>query len=140
MKHDEILITAPSGTAECRICQYQFVPSVPEDRAEHRKIHKGLAQGGMPRKVREFLKGFGWAVAHNDGGIDRQKGQYDPAVGKLAVAYSWWSRARSAGCPEKDFDAYMAAHLKFIEALVTNDAAQICSAEAGIKQWEVFAG
>ncbi|HEX2094985.1 MAG TPA: hypothetical protein VHG28_21475 [Longimicrobiaceae bacterium] len=94
----------------------------------------------MPLNVRDFMKAFGWAVAHNDGGLDRLKGVHDPELGKLVVAYAWWSRARSNGAPEKDFDAYMEAHLEFADALVSEDRALIAAAEKEIKRWERYAG
>ena len=86
------------------------------------------------------MKSFGWAVAHNDGGLDRLKSDIDPEIGKLSVAYSWWNRARANDCPKSDFDAYMKAHLAFIDALVENDPANIRQAELGIKRWEKYAG
>jgi len=139
MKND-MLSMKDNGTAVCRICELLFVPSEPDDQEMHRKIHADLARGGMPRRVRDFSKDFGWAVAHNDGGIDRLKGSFDPELGKLVVAYSWWSRARSNGASEKDFNAYMEAHIRFADALVSNDAKQIDAAASAIKPWEKFAG
>src|SRR6185312_6467534 len=100
----KIISPKPGGLTACRICRGGFVDSLPEDRAEHRKEHKRLAEGGAPLVVREFLKKFGWAVAHNDGGLDRLKGENSPEDGKLAVVYSWWMRARLNGCAPSDFD------------------------------------
>lgn len=124
----------------CRICLRGYVPSVPEDRAAHRKRHLEMARGGMPLEVRDFMKAFGWAVAHDDGGLDRLKGAHDPELGKLVVAYAWWSRARLAGAPEKDFDSFMDAHLAFADALVSEDRARIAAAEKGIEKWGRYAG
>lgn len=129
-----------NGTATCRICGVLFVPSDPNDRAIHKKAHLDLARGGMPQMVRDFSKAFGWAVAHNDGGLDRLKGRYDPELGKLVVAFSWWSRARSNGASEKDFDVFMSAHLRFADALVANDQKQVDDAARAIKPWERYAG
>ncbi|HLM83461.1 MAG TPA: hypothetical protein VK302_22885 [Terriglobales bacterium] len=138
MKNDMLIIT--NGTAECRICGLHFAPSEPEDKTLHRKTHVDLARGGVPQKVRDFSKAFGWAVAHNDGGLERLKDRYDSELGKLVVAYSWWSRARSNGAQERDFDAYMTAHLKYVDALVSDDAEQIKASEKAIQPWEQFAG
>jgi hypothetical protein len=94
----------------------------------------------MPQKIRDFSKSFGWAVAHNDGGLERLKDRYDSELGKLVVAYSWWSRARSNGAPESDFDAYMTAHLGYVDALVAADASHIEAHVKAIQPWEQFAG
>lgn len=124
----------------CRICQAAYASGVKEDIAAHKAAHVRLANGGMPLEVREFLKGFGWAVAHNDGGVDRLKGKYGPEIGKLAVVYSWWARARSNGCATTDFDKFMNAHLAFADAMVGGDSDAVRTAAAGIKTWEQFAG
>ena len=66
------------------------------------------------------------------------KGDYDPELGKLVVAFSWWSRALSNGVPEKDFDRYMDAHLAFADSLVSGIGQ--AEARAAIQKWERFAG
>lgn len=139
MKNDMLVIT-DTDTALCRICGLHFVPSEPDDNELHKKTHRDLARGGLPQKIRDFTKAFGWAVAHNDGGIDRLKGSYDSEIGKLVVAYVYWSRARSNGAPESDFDAFMAAHLKFADASVSEEPKQWQTASEGIQRWERFAG
>lgn len=138
MKSDMLIIT--ERTAECRVCGLHFVPSELEDRTVHRETHADLARGGMPQKIRDFSKAFGWAVAHNDGGLERLKDRYDPELGKVVVAYSWWSRARSNGAQESDFDDFMTAHLNYVDALVANNADQITASAKAIKPWERFAG
>lgn len=124
--------------ATCRICLLTYAEDDADDRKIHRKRHEEMAKGGMPQPVRDFSKAFGWAVAHNDGGLDRLKDLYKPELGKLVVAYSWWSRARTNGANEKDFDAFMSAHLAFSDALVTGE--NIEAAGFAIKKWERFAG
>jgi hypothetical protein len=94
----------------------------------------------MPLAGREFLKTFGWAVAHNDGGLDRAKAQFDAEDGTLAVVYSWWMRARLAGCPASDFERFMSAHFAFADAMVSNDPDESRQAGEGIRPWERFAG
>lgn len=136
----KVMHTRSEGLDVCRICRGSFVDSLAEDRAAHREEHKKLAQGGMPLAVREFLKMFGWAVAHNDGGIERAKDQVDSETGKLAVAYSWWIRAHLSGCPVSDFDPFMKAHLTFIDSMVSNDKGAISKASKAIEPWERFAG
>jgi len=128
---------------ECRVCGLMYDPSDEGDIKNHKTIHKKLASGVQPRKVREFSKAFGWAVACNDGGLDRLKSDYinsDPEIGKLAIAFSWWSRALDYGVPVKDFDSYMDAHLKFIDALASKNGDKERNARLGIKKWERFAG
>ena len=122
----------------CNICGMTYAEDDADDRKTHAAEHKKLAKGVLPYKVREFMKGFGYAVAHNDGGIDRLKNHYDPEIGKLVIAFSWWSRALSQGAPAKDFDAYMNAHLQFADSLVTGNGEQ--EARRAIKKWEQYAG
>ena len=66
---DEVTILNKHGSAECRICGLNFVPDSEEDRERHEHEHRRLIWGGLPEEVREFLKAFGWAVAHNDGAL-----------------------------------------------------------------------
>lgn len=126
------------GATTCRICGLLYVPSLEEDVKIHAAVHKKLARGSQPRMVREFAKTFGWAVAFNDGGLDREKNRHDPELGKLVVVYSWWSRALHNGIPEKDFDRYMEAHLAFADSLVSGIGE--IEARKAIKKWEQFAG
>ncbi|EOU3954029.1 C2H2-type zinc finger protein [Raoultella sp. HC6] len=121
----------------CRICGLTYVPDEPGDQKIHAEEHKKLASGVQPRKVRDFSKAFGWAVAHNDGGIERLKNE-DPELGKLVVVYSWWSRALQNGVPTKDFDAYMNAHLAFADSLVSREGE--VEARAGIAKWGRYDG
>lgn len=128
---------------ECRICGLIYDLSTESDIEAHKAIHKKLASGVQPRKVREFSKAFGWAVACDDGGLDRLKSDYmnsDPEIGKLAVAFSWWNRALDYGVPLKDFDSYMADHLKFIDVLASKNSDEEKKARIAIKKWERFAG
>ncbi len=126
------------SASTCRICGLLYVPSLEEDRKTHAARHKKLARGSQPQMVRDFSKAFGWAVAFNDGGLDRLKTDYDPELGKLVVVYSWWSRALANGVPEKDFDLYMNAHLTFADSLVSSVGE--AEARTGIKKWEQYAG
>ncbi|EPH7217905.1 hypothetical protein ACS3L2_000581 [Serratia marcescens] len=122
----------------CDICGMNYVKEDADDRKIHADEHKKLAKGVLPYKVREFIKAFGFAVAHNDGGLTRLQGSYDPEIGKLVVAFSWWNRALSQGIPVKDFDAYMKAHLQFADSLVSGEGEK--EARAAIKKWERYAG
>ena len=126
-----------SDMTTCRICGLTYVPSEPDDQKIHAEEHKNLASGVQPRKVRDFYKAFGWAIAHNDGGLERLKNE-DPELGKLLVVYSWWNRALQNGIPTKDFDAYMHAHLAYADALVSCQG-QV-EALAAIRKWERYAG
>lgn len=122
----------------CRICGMLYSPSEPADVSYHKEIHDLYAGGVQPQKVRDFSKTFGWAVAHNDGGLERARNDFDPELGKLVVVFSWWSRALYNGVPQRDFNRFMEAHLAFADALVSgvNETA----ARAGIQKWERFAG
>ncbi|WP_223554391.1 C2H2-type zinc finger protein [Pseudomonas sp. BF-R-01] len=126
------------SASTCRICGLLYVPSLEEDRKAHAAIHKKYARGSQPQKVRDFSKAFGWAVAFNDGGLERMNGEHDPELGKLVVAFSWWSRALANGVPEKDFDRYMDAHLAFADSLVSGVG--VAAARTTIQKWERFAG
>ena len=122
----------------CRICGLTYDQSSASDRGLHKTEHNKLAKGVLPKPTREFMKSFGWAVAHADGGLERLKDQHDPEIGKLAVAFSWWSRALSQGAAVKDFDRYMKAHLDYVDALVTGE--NMDAAVYAIKEWERYAG
>jgi hypothetical protein len=50
------------------------------------------------------------------------------------------TRARLNGAPEKDFDAYMEAHLSLADAFVSEDRARIAAAEKGIERWGRYDG
>ncbi|MEN4815917.1 C2H2-type zinc finger protein [Pantoea agglomerans] len=121
----------------CNICGMTYAEDDADDRKTHADRHKKLAKGILPHHIREFMKQAGYAVAHNDGGLDRMKGT-DPELGKLAVAFSWWNRALAYGAPTKDFDAYMKAHLQFADSLVTGNGEQ--ESRRAIKKWEQYAG
>jgi len=136
---DDVTILKKHGGVECRICGLNFVPESEVDRERHEYEHRRLIWGGLPVEVREFLKAFGWAVAHNDGGIDRLKGEWSPEVGKRAVVLSWWARAVSYGIPENDFDRFMEAHFAFVDAMVSGDESRIRKATESIEPWEKYA-
>ena len=87
------------STATCRICGLLYVSSLVEDQKTHAAIHKKLASGSQPQKVRDFSKAFGWAVAHNDGGLERMKDQHDPELGKLVVAFFLVESRSFEWCP-----------------------------------------
>ena len=137
---DVTLIRNNRGRVECRICGLNFVPDSEEDRDIHEREHRKIICGGMPLKVREFLKAFGWAVAHNDGGIERQKDKWSQEAGKRAVVFAWWTRALSHGIPENDCERFMAAHFAFVDAMVSYDEEEINKAQKAIKPWEKYAG
>lgn len=122
----------------CRICGMTYIPSEPEDKKLHAEEHKKLASGIQPLKVREFSKTFGWAIAHNGDRLEVLKDKYDPDMGKLVVAYSWWSRALANGVSVKDFDAYMDAHLAFADSLVSGEGG--AEAQSSIRKWERYSG
>lgn len=131
---NEIMVMHANGTATCRICGLHFVPS--ENEALHQTTHADMARGGLPYAVREFMKAFGYAVARNQR-LDHLKGSHDPETGKLAVAYAWWARARCGGIREGEFDAFMEAHLRYLDA---DDEKESEAASQGIKLWEKYAG
>lgn len=122
----------------CYICGLTYDDSSPDDRILHRNEHKKLATGIQPRVVREFQKAFGWEVARNSIGDGFHNNSYAPEVGKLVVVYAWWSRALQSGVPIKDFDAYMAAHLKLVDALISGENEKEARRET--QKWERYAG
>lgn len=122
----------------CYICGMSYDESSPDDRILHRNEHKKLATGIQPRVVREFQKALGWAVVYNNLGQGNPNNQFKPEVGKLAVVYAWWSRALHSGVPKKDFDAYMAAHLKLVDALISGENEEEARRET--HKWERYAG
>ena len=136
----KMLVKVTQDSFRCRICELHFVPAEPNSLKMHKENHKKLAQGGLPPGVREFLNTFGWAVTRNGGGIDRLKEAQNGEVGKLAVAYSRWTRARMNGIDDSEFDEYMSAHLHLIDSMVEGDAGKIDHAFDQIKRWERFAG
>ena len=137
---DVTLIKKAGGIVECRVCGLNFVPGSEDDREQHEDAHRRIICGGVPLRVREFLKTFGWAVAHNDGGLERQKDKWDSEVGKRAVVFAWWTRALSHGIPENDCNRFMAAHFAFVDAMVSGDQQQVDGASQAIKPWEKYAG
>lgn len=137
------LILKNYGGAECRVCGLNFVPDSPEDQERHAHEHRVLMCGGLPIGVREFMKKFGWAVAFNDGGIERLKenlSEKDREMAKRTVVFAYWTRALSHGVPENDFEQYMEVHFGFVDAKVVRDEIEIEKALAAIKRWEKYAG
>lgn len=136
------IIKDPSGGAECRICGLHFVPDSDDDRQQHKEEHQRLIRGGLPLDVREFMKTFGWAVAHKDGGLERARqrlAEEDSDTGKRAVLFSWWSRARANGIGDEHFESFMAANLAFIDANVAHDEQKYREASVAIKAFEKYA-
>jgi hypothetical protein len=138
--NDVTLIKNEAGRVECRVCGLIFVPDSEEDREQHEDMHRRIICGGVPLSVREFLKDFGWAVAHNDGGVERLKDKYEPEIGKRAVVFAYWIRGLSKGIPENDCDKFMAAHFAFVDAMVSGDKQELDKTSQGIKPWEKYAG
>jgi hypothetical protein len=106
------------------------------DREEHEAMHRTIICGGMPLEVREFLKGFGWAVAHSDKNFHLQREKWAPEIGKRAVVFAWWTRALANGVPENDCDAFMEAHFAFVDARVDGNETALAKATEGIKRWK----
>ncbi|WP_276742361.1 hypothetical protein [Pantoea septica] len=123
--------------SECLICGSSYADDDVDDRKLHADRHKKLAKGVLPLHIREFMKQAGYAVAHNDGGLERMKNE-DAELAKLAIAYSWWHRALDYGVPTKDFDAYMKAHLQFADSIVSGVNTK--KARLAIQKWSQYAG
>ncbi|MBK0002747.1 hypothetical protein IBT46_16035 [Erwinia sp. S38] len=51
----------------CNFCGLAYVEDDADDRKIHADEHKKIANGVLPYKVREFIKAYDFAVAHNDG-------------------------------------------------------------------------
>lgn len=131
------------GGAICRICGLSFVIDSPDDQVRHEFEHRCLIDGGLPLEVREFLKGFGWAVAFNDGGVNRLMEHLNAEkqeTAKRAVAFAYWTRAVSNGVPKTEFEDYMIAHFGFVDAKVARDGAAIEKALHAIQPWGKYGG
>lgn len=122
----------------CKLCEFTYVKGLEGDEKKHLEKHKRVAKGALPKGVREFVKSYGYAVAHNDGGIERLKDRYDAETGKLAIAFSWWHRALLNGVRVSDFDAYMNAHLKLVDSLVSHSHEDEVRARALIAKWAKY--
>ncbi|WP_458726018.1 hypothetical protein [Pseudomonas gregormendelii] len=130
------------STATCRICGFFMcrLRRLKKSEKTSTAISKKASAAdrlSRPQKVRDFSKAFGWAVAHNDGGLERMKDQHDPELGKLVVAFSWWSRALSNGVQVKDLTVTwrLTLHLPIHSWVYSVD-----KTSAAIKKWERFAG
>jgi hypothetical protein len=137
---DEItLIRKPAGIVECRICGLNFLPELEIDRERHDLEHRRIICGAVPYEVREFLKGFGWVVACNEG-IEGLQGRWSAEIGKRAVVFAWWTRALANGIPENDFDKFMAAQFAFVDAEVNKDEEALEKASIAIRRWQKYGG
>jgi hypothetical protein len=137
------LIYKSHGGVECRICGLNFIPDSAEDKERHEHEHRVLVCGALPIDVRELMKTFGWAIAFNDGGIERLKEKWnerDQEIGKRAVIFAWWTRALSYGIPENDFEDFMSAHFAFVDAKVAREGERLRQSSEAIKRWEKYAG
>jgi hypothetical protein len=140
---DNTLIHKSHGGVECRICGLNFVPDSVDDQDRHAHEHRVLVCGALPLGVREFLKSYGWAVAFNDGGIERLKENMTlekQETAKRAVVFAYWTRALSYGVPENDFEQFMSAHFAFVDAKVARDEGLLEKALATIERWGKYAG
>lgn len=130
------IIRDERGSAACRICGLHFVVDSEDDQRQHREMHQELKRGSLPVQVREILKGIGWAIAHNDGGIERLKARtWEREDGKRSVAFAWWARARENGIKDSEFEPFMAACLRLIDAHVEGDQARIEAAQQALSPW-----
>jgi hypothetical protein len=129
-----------AGSLQCRICELVYIPDSQEDQERHEHEHRVLICGGLPLKVREFLKAFGWGVAFNDGGFERHKEHWikDTETAKRAVVFAFWGRALTNGIPENDFESFMDAFFMFVDATVARDEAKLDRAHKAIKRWEKY--
>lgn len=140
----------PIGSTNiCRICELHYIIGSSNDSAIHREEHALILKGGLPKEIRELVKETGWALAHNDGGVQRLLRSWSSEedilpekqeIGKRAVAFAMWCRARENGLPDADFEAYMYDHLHFIDVHVQNDRVATEQAAKTIQKWEKYGG
>ena len=88
MDEDVTLIRRGNGIVECRICGLNFLPALQEDRERHEKEHLKVLAGGLPYKVREFLKKAAWEVIANED-LSESPESLESAKRALASVYSW---------------------------------------------------
>jgi hypothetical protein len=125
---------------ECRICGLNFIPELAEDHERHQHEHRKIICGSIPFEIREFLKSFGWAVAHGEAEANVLSGKWTPEIGKRAVVFAWWTRAVSNGIPENDFESFMAAQFAFIDAKVSGDETAIEKGNHLLERWQKYGG
>jgi hypothetical protein len=130
----------PDG--KCRICGLGYVPEEPEDVKLPAKKHRAILKGGLPLEVRNFLKAWGWAAAY---GNSLQDTLYtasfrESELGKQAVVFAWWCRARANGLRDADFEPFMQAHFAFVDAKAEQNPDKIRTAAQSIRRWEKYAG
>ena len=123
--------------------RFEFCAGLARRSREARPRTPCLSVRALPIGVREFIKTFGWAVAFNDGGIERLKerlNEEDRETAKRTVVFAYWTRALSYGVPENDFEQFMEAYFAFVDAKVAGDETEMETAMAAIKRWEKYAG
>ena len=137
---NHLTISKGNGIVECRICGLNFLPELAEDNERHQHEHRKIICGSVPYEIREFLKSFGWAVAHGEADANVPSGKWTPEIGKRAVVFAWWTRAVSNGIPENDFEPYMAAQFAFVDATVSGDEIAIAKADHLLERWQKYGG
>jgi len=137
---DNVIILKGNGIVECRICGLNFLPELAEDKERHEHEHRKIISGSLPYEIREFLKSFGWAVAHGEARANVPKGKWTPEIGKRAVVFAWWTRAVSIGIPENDFEPYLAAQFALVDAMVSGDKIGIEQAHQALERWQKYGG
>jgi len=122
---------------KCRICGLNYLTGSPDDSVQHREAHQQILRGGLPLGVRELLKSAGYElIAGNTVGQQQANGE----LGKLAVVFGWWTRARANGIPDSELNDFFAAHLALLDARQDDDENEIEDAHKTMKRWEKYAG
>ncbi len=137
---NNLTILKANGIVECRICGLNFLPELAEDNERHEHEHRKIICGSVPYEIREFLKSFGWAIAHGEANANVPRGHWTPEIGKRAVVFAYWTRAVSNGIPENDFEPYMAAQFAFVDAIVSGDEIAIKNADYLLERWPKYGG
>ena len=137
MNDDGTLISKGAGIVECRICGFNFLPEVEEDRERHEREHLRILSGGLPYEIREFIKRVGWEILDNE---DLRETPEQLETAKRAVAFAYWARAISNSIPENELQPFMAAHFAWLDAMTTGDEQETNRAQETMKRWNKYGG
>ncbi len=135
MNNDGTLISKGGGIVECRICGFNYLPELEEDRDRHEREHLKILSGGLPYEIREFLKRTGWEIIKNG---DMRETPKTLETAKRAVAFAYWARAISNSIPENELQPYMAAHFAWLDAIAARDEEEIQRTSEATTRWNKY--
>jgi hypothetical protein len=133
----------------CRICELSYVVGSIKDAKIHHAEHEAILKGSLPKEIRELLKMMGWKLARNNDELmcmqEQSLGEEEillknPEIGKRAIVFSKWCRARDNGLSDLDFETYMYDHFAFVEAVLEKDSKKAILISKAIARWEQYNG